>query len=100
MWYYNSVKRESDGRLREVLLKEIKVIWKNLLTNLIEYGIIITEREILKEIKSMCRIVVKYRNKRVTSFQCPTEKVNEGLQYLGKRYPQCTFSVLGTNKVK
>jgi len=44
----------------------------------------------------MCRIVVKYRNKRVTSFQCPTEKVNEGLQYLGKRYPECTFSVLGS----
>lgn len=26
MWYYNSVKRENDERLREGLLKEIKVI--------------------------------------------------------------------------
>ena len=44
----------------------------------------------------MCRIVVKYNNKKVTSFQCTTERVNEGLQYLGTKYPTCTFSVLGT----
>ena len=44
----------------------------------------------------MNRIVVKYRNKRVTSFQCPSDKINEELQYLGTRYPECTFTVLGT----
>lgn len=30
--YNNNVKRECDERLRETFLKEIKVIWKNLLT--------------------------------------------------------------------
>ena len=45
IWYYNNVKRECDGRLRETFLKEIKVIWRNLLTNNIKYDIIIIEKQ-------------------------------------------------------
>ena len=43
----------------------------------------------------MCRIVVKYNNRKITSFQCPTDKVEEGLKYLGTKYPTCTFSIVG-----
>ena len=41
----------------------------------------------------MSRIIVKYNNRTVTSYKCPTTKVEEGLVWLNKRYPNCAFVV-------
>lgn len=41
----------------------------------------------------MCRIVVKYNNKKITSFQCPAERLEEGLSYLTKKYSNCVLTV-------
>ena len=41
----------------------------------------------------MCRIVVKYNNKKITSFTCPAERLEEGLLYLTKKYSNCVLTV-------
>ena len=41
----------------------------------------------------MCRLVVKYNGKKVTSFQCPTERLEEGLAFLRNKYSQCSITI-------
>ena len=41
----------------------------------------------------MCRIVIKYNNKKVASYKCPTDRLSEGLKYLRYKYPNCVLSI-------
>lgn len=41
----------------------------------------------------MSRIIVKYNNKKITSFTCPTDKLDEGLAFLSKRYSNCVLTI-------
>jgi hypothetical protein len=47
----------------------------------------------IREVSIMCRIVVTYNNRKVTSFKCPAERLAEGLEILGRKYPNYVLTI-------
>ena len=41
----------------------------------------------------MCRIVVSYNNRKVTSFKCPADRLEEELAYLRVKYSNCLLTI-------
>ena len=41
----------------------------------------------------MCRILVTYNGKKITSFKCPADKIEEGLAYLRMKYYNCLLTI-------
>ena len=41
----------------------------------------------------MIRLAVKYNGRTIKTFKCEGSKLNEGIAYLVKKYPQCTVAI-------
>ena len=41
----------------------------------------------------MITLVVLYNGKKIKSYSCKADKINEGIEWLSRQYPQCTIAI-------